>query len=461
LIPPVILYRGTLVSQSPLMIGEGNAESLVDLNECRRDGSGFPVIPGSALAGVFFEELAWLRSELHAAKEDFWEGLSGKLPDQRLVLEKAHAEDKPNSESNASSLEGRSALRFASAPLLREANQELSQWLDVRDRIKLDPRLGTVADEGNKFAQRHVIAGARFAFELEIETSYLKGGKEKKAANLKLLEQVLVNWREGFWAGGSIGAGNGWLRLDGLERWAVDAKTYPLFLEATDPFEVNDPATFSSLAGTALPRYVLLPIQITIESEPDEDLWGWDFLQLHQGENSAFASRVDAPFYTCRLHYPRDLVPGLEGNKAFGDHYTLPGSSLRGAMRAFLSHWLPEAEIKRIFGEIAGDDSGRRGLIRVRDAYGPQVEDKPWIIVGHAEDEFTAGTFDSALFEYQPLLNGTFHGMIAVPEADQALIALLDDVFFPAADQRLIALGHGGGHAKWKVVPTQDGEVKS
>ena len=445
---PVVLYRGEILLRSPLHVGQGHLTRLEGVNAMRRDGAGKPIIPGTALAGVFFEWMEAHRQSQPKEKqrteeedqqreepEAFWQGLSGKLSDQARVLRAAHQAEGPSGTLQ----EGRSALRFASAGLMTEGGDGHAE---MRDRVALDPVTRTV-DEGKKFAQEQLAAGHRFHFHLEVETLFLNGDQP---ALLGEIEQVLLAWTRGFWLGGSSGAGNGWAQLTNLHAWHVSKDNYQAYLDAEDPFSTTEP--FQQLSGEAPARYHLLPMVLQLEPQPDEDLWGRDFLEIHHQTYGAAGHRLDAPFYSTAVIDPAGL--GLSQVENAGV-YTIPGSTLRGAMRAAMAHFAQPDQIDRWFGQISDADSGRRGLIRFRDAYGPPKQEEPWSLAGHAEDEFTAGTFDQALYNRQPLLEGVFTGSLAVPtQGAEDFLDILKTQFAPAAARRAFSLGHGGGRPRWE-----------
>lgn len=443
---PIVLYRGEILLQTPLHVGMGHLERLEGTNAIRRDGAGHPIIPGTALAGLFFEWMEANRQD-HQKNETHWQGLSGKLRDQEQVLKASHQTDETERQADQPLQEGRSALRFAAATLIGS-----HQSIEIRDRIKRDPETRTV-EESKKFAQEQVSTGQRFTFYLDVETLFLHGDKN---ALLAEIEQVLMDWTHGFWIGGSSGAGNGWAKLTQLASWHVDARTYEDYLGAEDPFA--HPEHFAAMAGNVNERFQLIPMRLRIEPDTDEDVWGRDFLELQHQSFSAVDPSSDAPFYTTRVLTPEAL--SLSTNRG-GLVYTIPGSSLRGALRAALVNFAKPGEIDRWFGRISDADGGHRGLIRLRDAYGPPKADQPWTLTGHAEDELTASTFGQALYSRQPLLEGTFEGCLAVPaEGAEDFLAVMQHHFAPAAERRAFSLGHGAGRPRWEFDwPEKEGEA--
>ncbi|MBF0240060.1 MAG: hypothetical protein HQM12_20350 [SAR324 cluster bacterium] len=454
-----ILYQGTLVAESPLLIAQGKPEGLTGIMELRTDGSDCPVIPGTSLAGVFFEDLEWQQGKMSPSPHEHFQGLSGKL-------------------SRSREEDSRSALIFASSPLQAQG-KSLAHWRCVRDRIRMDEETRTVA-EGAKFAQWQLITGSRFEFQLEIEPEFLNA--EAREERLQEIEQVLLRWQNhGFFLGHSSGSGNGWMRLENLQKWEVTASSYQNYLQG-DPFEMR--SLFQSLSSEGVQgstRFNYLPYEVNLQ--PDSSAWGLDFVEIHQGSQYSLLSEMDAPFYSEKYFVS-------EPSMNFQEYYILPGSSLRGAMRSFLRDYYPTEWIHWWFG--AEKDSkqdnnashARRGWLRFRDARGPRVPKQSWLVHAHAEDEFTASTYESGLFDHCPLVEAVFEGRLAYPkdfeatlikepgkktekteaakkafdEAKKAFEELpkVLDFFFQQAGKRRVVLGGGGGHPSWKRTETQE-----
>ncbi|MBF0121098.1 MAG: hypothetical protein HQK79_19885 [Desulfobacterales bacterium] len=479
-IPIIRLYHGQIEIKTPLCIGAGNPEGLEGVAQIFRDGRGEGIIPGKTISGVFFEDLEWFQNIEWLQDKDIntdiflksWMGLSGKLSRQRLL-----------NEHN----KGRSALRFASAPITTSNSK-----YGVRDRIRLNSATRTVDDKA-KFAQEQVIAGTCFDFELEIEIMFLfpqssdQTVKDELRDNLRIkilsqIEQVLKKWMtEGFFLGGSSSAGNGWALLCDLKKWDVKNDTYDDFLALKTNHYIpvlNESSIYQ--------RDVSIKFEITLNN--DNSNWGLDFIEIHQGDQYAFTSELDAPFYT-----EWQINNNNSSDRNCEEYFIIPGSSLRGAMRAFLSSYFPEKYIDLWFGKALLGDEGSRSLIRIRDAKGETVKSSEKLIVrSHAEDEFIGSTFESSLFDHCPLLKGSFSGemrypsiyinnfhntdredwfswafkMLHLEEAGfsknkdnwikDALLELPNalNFFFEQAGKNRVCLGHGGGHAKWVIKKT-------
>lgn len=447
-IPSLIIYTGTLLIQSPLFIGMGSAEGITGTAPLRTDGRGNPIIPGTALAGVFFEDLHPILEQMALNPRKHWLSLTGKFYEARDMDE---------------GLPGRSALRFDSALLSEELlDMPVHDLIEVRDRIALDPVTRTASDEeGNKFSQQQLIVGCRFSFQLTIETEFFyssKAGKLDDSTIQKVLDGidgVLQHWTEDcFWLGNSSGAGNGWLQLEGLQKRAVqNEKDYRHFLE-NDILKVGEFPLKKDVQKSM--AWKTLDFEIEINPKTQEDTWGLDFLSIQQGDQGRFLSPHDAPFY-------RGYFLENSENPSIQEHYVIPGSSMRGAMRAFLSNHYPKASIESWFGtaksnnEKKSKNGGNPGKIRFRDAKGAvaQKSAEEWVVHAHAEDEFTASTYGSSLFDFSPLLTGVFKAQLSYTthgleesEAKQWEEALI--LFFQYASSKHVSLGHGGGHVAWQ-----------
>lgn len=439
-VPPVVLYKGILFAETPLVVGVGHPLRLTGVNEIRRDGRGTPIIPGTALAGVFFEAI----DSQAQAYAGHWLGLSGKMSGQKDAMLRGHTSNRNTTEEGLF-LEGRSALRFGSAPLKLPTGSHLSRFLEIRDRVVLDADTRTVPSGGNKFVQRQVVAGARFEFTLEIETAFLFENKNSginRRTLLEWIENVLTRWSEGFFVGGSSGAGNGWLQLEDLTCWKPDKSTYLAFVGTDDPFGPETKSYFKPIVTQSKPEFTEILFVISVGQA--EDGWGVDFVGIGHGNLAMLKDDVQKPIYRCH-------APGPDSKPA--ECFVLPGSSLRGAVRAALSQFYPEKDIVEWFGEITHAGGGRRGAFRISDAVGPPVKDSRGVLTlhGRAEDEWTCETYESALYSQQLMVEAEFRGKIRIPKGADALLTALQDYFFPLAEGGAVGLGHGGGRPKWRA----------
>ncbi|MBQ9275941.1 MAG: hypothetical protein IJ228_14150 [Succinivibrio sp.] len=431
----MLIARMVLECQTPLHCGGG--EDLLQDSPVVRDGYGFWRIQGSSIAGA-------LRSELAAKDKDAATRMFGSMEDN---------ERRPSlvwcSDGVLLDYDGQEAWRKEFAGRRVEINTRAV----VRDHVRLDELRG-VAVRGGKFDEELVPKGARFAVELkydgwdlegayddrqdiEEERSDRKARAEQFASDRRYFLELCSKLRYGLITiGGKRVSGFGRVKCpgrdkfqlrefnlqssDGMLQW-LSLQQGVSFAEGVGAVVDPDPAADTSDCSMAdntvslsIDKAVLItqgPILVGGINEKSED---------SQSDIKCMRTPV----------FDYDAPDGQQkGNSAGSNHmswrYTIPGSSLRGALRHRLHDIAailmsadknagsvgetgnPEDPHKKvmdflggIFGTVKGD--GSCGKVEIEDIY-LRSGVKSQQVQHVALDRFTGGALDGALFDERPV----------------------------------------------------------
>lgn len=452
-----IYYRADLALESALHVGNPGAEAPFGTTPCRLDSHGVPYLPGSSLAGRWIATADRLFSDFRS-KAEF---LTGKFqPRSRTKV------------SKSSRLSVRSAY-----PLSRDGNGLASSaeqlhpaLLTPRDRVAVDPALGTARDE-MKFSQWEVSTGARFRLLMELDLEDWGSAKlEPKERDLWIsnVETVLGQWSLFGRLGGHSGVGNGWFRICNVERFELCAESLDRFLNMRDLRTDAPPGAWSRIHPETRLASVskdLRPLgfQIKAIAGPDASGFGWNSILIRGGEFWQHQTGMDAPSIRRRR---------IEwGTPSTMEEFYVPGSSVRGAVKALMRK-LPRGDsdsdrsthrqgLLALFGEAAGEGRGRAGCA----LFGDLAADSSVTSIlfhRHAEDEFTAGVLGTQLFDEESLVEGAVGGWVICDSAraeDRAWFKALRDALAQAAQCGLLSIGAGGSTPQWTISELRDGNT--
>lgn len=439
-----VVITAELVLDSPLHIGAGG-DSNRGAEPVVRDRSGYPVLPGSSLAGVFFEHAARLVKAKtdNAGAAALFKRLTGR--DRSLV-----AEDEFTA----------SILKFRSAPLVDKILFDAPP-VHVRDGVRIDDKTRT-AEDGGKHSLEVVPPGLRFAFTLEAEL----GGVDERDSDELFDILYAVVWRDfGERRLGTLGKGaargTGWFHLEHLESAAVDSSdSLRTYLDADDAREwVEKEVRFSVLGKdkgkSTLPDADVAVFDVMVSVLPD-----WPVLVRESPELGYLdESQADQVFVR---------IPQWSKNSsrwAVKLKPVIPGGSLRGALRAFVerldgSRASSDAKtLRQLFPGDGKDENASRLL--VKDAALEVEEIKVKVVERLALDEFTRGVFGSGKFSEEPMFfEGTFKGRMIIESPKEgekeALVKLVNS--WGARDCGLIPIGAHGAPAEWKIEEVSHGQ---
>ena len=441
------LFVGTLVQESFLSVGgRDDPNSGIDSTFCL-DGQDRPTLRGSGLAGAL---IATLR-RIQAVPLSISGAQNGRQPSVWRCFN-SHPRTNPQAV--------------------------------VRQHVAIDARTGAAAT-GMLFDVETLPPGTRWPFLLEVDAS-----RDPDAASLA--RQVLGHWAAGrCLLGREVARGLGWMRLkdckehvlttEHLDRWpsARAAGDYPGYIAAQFP----ELARALEPVASPLPGWFEISGTLTSgEYRPTwhgdrETVWGLDSLSI-----GGHASEELATDWSDRFLAPDGL---LSPAKAFDPDFTvvthiasgddkaserlpyIPGSSLRGPLRHALARllraqgnvdedtWPPL--VRALFGTTE-----KSAKLLIQDAFpDPDSELRLAWFQHHAEDEFTASTYESSKFDRVAVMQGRFRWRMILEETGQesdkeqvALRQALSD-FLTLAQNGQIGIGggqwRGHGWLRWQV----------
>ncbi len=375
------IARFILQTKTPLHCGGGSDPSLDQ--PVNRDSYGLWRIQGSSVAGI-------LRSYIKDAEPELEDILFG------------------HQNRNFSSLDQSASLVWCSDASLLDfdddfAFKKIASGKDigfgvgpfVRDHVNIDLEKGTATD-GGKYDEEIVPPGVKFAIELKLDGWNEELSADKSDAFLKLcsaIKQGLITF------GGKTVSGYGKVvctyaevkelnlkNKDDLETY-LNLSDSPVFADneghSVELLKVDD---FSSKNGSLYTGKLVLPL---VSNGP-----------ILVGGTNTKDSEVDM---VCLMTPILD-----EKKKDYIYKYTIPGSSLRGAIRHRVFDILKALnkdneqndELNSIFGSVSGKN-GSAGHIKCSDIY---IDvDKAQHVQHVAIDRFTGGAIDGALFDEAPV----------------------------------------------------------
>lgn len=355
----------------------------------------------------------------------------------------------------------------------------------VRQHVAIDARTGAAAT-GMLFDVETLPPGTRWPFLLEVDTS-----RDPEAADLA--RQVLGHWTAGrCLLGREAARGLGWLHLEHgreyvltsehLEQWpcACDAHEYPGYIAA----QFQAFARPIEPAATPLPDWCEISGTLTAgEYKPNwhgdgEAVWGLDSLSIggHASEELA-ANEELVTAWSDRFLSPDGLAnPGTGFDPDFAVVTCerlpyIPGSSLRGPLRHALARLLRARGetgedkdddpplVKALFGTI----KERSAKLLIQDAFPDLAAELrlAWF-QHHAEDEFTASTYDSGKFDRMAVMQGCFRWRMVLEDADEEERQALRELLM-LAENGWIGIGggqwRGHGWLHWQIDRFGDEEI--
>lgn len=445
------LARVTLELRSPLTIGTGRGNDLVDAI-CVTDANGLPTVPGSSLAGVL--RAAVSATDEHEARRLFGhqERLSGATSLVEVSWAHAHnAGDRPVSAAPRTHAAGADpVLAFLQAGI-------------VRDHVRID-ELGVV-DKAGKFDQGLVPKGARFTFELIVHGTSAERARSDLERLLALLAaggvRLGAKSRAGF---GEIELVRALVRTFDLTRPAD--RTAWLALPRALSSDVAGLENWGPAKSGAAPGIALTLVA--------RDLWMFgtgrpvrDEHRLKVGKDEKAHDKVPVTERSIRWNGGRGTVlSDAEGE------VLVPASGVKGALRhRALFHarrragaWAgdapnpaPDEAIDTLFGSAKEEDERRgRGCVllsevRLAPAHAPSTP------LQHVSiDRFTQAPMDGLLFSEAPVSGGSFTLRLSLTSkapAGLGIEALLDAIEDLARGRLALGAGSSRGHGYFEAAP--------
>ncbi|HNZ26288.1 MAG TPA: RAMP superfamily CRISPR-associated protein [Spirochaetota bacterium] len=411
-----IIYKLKLNLKTALHIGVGEI-SPTGAGNIFKNGLGEFVIPGTSIAGLFFDTLENIYGE--TIKTD-------KLY-RKLTLR--NIDDSKKNDFEASFLIFRSAIL--------QPNED-GIVKKVRDRVKINSKVKS-AEDGAKFSNWEITPDNLNPIELEIELDNIsKSYKEKLSLTNKEVEKidkwvydVSGSWeKEGITFGGFCSNGNGWAEL-------IDAQCCKITTFEQYKNYLDDKLDFVKMETTeAAKLYDTYKVEIVIDDEPEQ--YGTNSLLIKGGDShtSIVGNLADGIFINT-------------GSKIF-----IPGSSLKGALNFFMKKYF--REIYNEWEDFTGQNKENAGNLLIEDLYPDNnfKRENLILIEMHSECEFTRAVINK--FNEERAFYTTFSGKIRIrknlklyKEAPQK-IKDIDFISYikQGCENGLISLGSGGCYPK-------------
>lgn len=436
------LFVGTLVQESFLSVGGvDDPDTMVDSPFCL-DGQGRPILRGTGLAGAL---IATLRRCLGSAGPG-----TGKVPD-----------------TITGSKDGRtpSVWRFFNGHLIAEVTPA------YRQHVAIDERTGAAAT-GALFSVATLPPETRWTFLLEVDTA-----RDRDAA--EHARTALGHWVAGrCLLGREVARGLGWLRLENLHEYCLtqdrDVDRWP-DSKRSEQYRDCIEEVFSEqrrpVDAANMPPPGWIEITGSVTAGAQNDGYGIDSLSIGGHASEELAADWDERYLApdgltkdkARALFDPDFavvtMPSPEKGGRIRRTPYIPGSSLRGPLRHALTRLLrARAQDTTTVAETLFGTPERSAKLLIRDALPDQSAGAPEIQLGllmhHAEDEFTAGAYGSALFNRVAVMQGRFGFKMVVEDAtDPEMRALKELLKLAKAGQIGIGGGQWRGHGwlQWEI----------
>ncbi len=325
-----------------------------------------------------------------------------------------------------------------------------------------------------------VLAGTRWQLSFRVDWSYVTNDDEGREAEGILGHVLAQHWSRGrCWLGGGAARGLGWCHIEELRAYRFDEASYEAWVKSG---RTQLPPALGNVPEVSPTRswcFRTLDVEVSFgeyRPEPDQAAWGLDMLAMgpHDAERVA-QPKGDGAWAKPAWAVKAETPVSLSTDRAIlmdGDRPLLPGASVRGPLRHAFSRaeraagrvvqdpHVPQRDVgaEDVAGQAFGTVS-RSSRILIRDARA----EADWAAAKlhmHAEDEFSAGSYDSAKRDAVRVLKGVFPVRVviegATPDEVQPLVALIDRNIALGALGHLPVGGHktrGAGYGLWHAKP--------
>lgn len=412
-----IVYNLEFLIETALHIGSGILSPETGAGTIVQNGMGEYYIPGTTLAGLFFERLYHLNKQ---NEDDIYKTLIGKVEIE-------------GSENKKTFYIG-STLVFRSS-IIKEPE------LMIRDRVKINRKLRT-AEYESKFSvwqinphihKEPLIIKAICEIDLSsfvIDNLRQSGNIQKKidpSIAITTVENVFNSWnKEGLFIGGYSSSGMGWAKLKSATK---DGETI-----LQDEIKRKLPSVFKTW-------------DIILEVNKESDDYGTNGLLIRGGDeqisfryNEWKNNITQSPI--SEINPQIDAVFMHDGKQLF-----IPGSSLKGAISFCLDKYGKIEWLKNLLGQEKSDVGGK---VFFKDLYPTNYKPEHLLTIErHAEDEFTRAILGTSKFNEECLFNTTFEGQIRCYANDEKevgnMIAFIKE---DLCEKRVISIGAGSCYPK-------------
>jgi CRISPR/Cas system CSM-associated protein Csm3 (group 7 of RAMP superfamily) len=433
----LIVFKATLHQDSALSTGgliakasaQGYAPAMTD-HPFMRDGKNRLVLRGSGLAGALIATARQL-------------GYTTKALENLGILDTPTNHGDEHKQKRLAQRQHFSGSRWQvlNAHLVTDTHETM-----LRQGVAIQHDTSTAA-QGALYDSETLPAGTQWSFTVEC---VMLGNSDHAKESLALLKAVLERWENGQAKfGASVARGLGWLTLTDCQAYGIK-KTAPypnrLTIGGKEPeaFEIQFKKALINWQGYSLNPIDKKPNTIRISGkiivgELSDDTWGLDtfasgshiqsFHQSNDTWQNYFSKAENEGQAKTDSDHRLPMTKTCDGKLV----PFIPGGSIRGVLRHAFSRWYQlqgesiydpskkydaikenkEARdpVELLFGDHPHRHAqkGQSSALLVRDAYLEKNSNwKAVVLEHHAEDEFTASTFESAKFDRQVLLKGTF-----------------------------------------------------
>ncbi|MCK4358505.1 MAG: hypothetical protein KAW92_07145 [Candidatus Cloacimonetes bacterium] len=352
-------YKFEMKLKTALHIGIGE-ESPIGAAKIYQNGAGEYCIPGTTIAGIFFDTLANI------------------LPDKIIKNKKLWLKCTQNEKDN-----------FYGSPLIFRTSilgSKNDLIIQIRDRVKINNETKT-AEYGAKFSYWE-IEPENVTFDIDIyidrlSIRHISNPEHKILENW--IEAVAYSWqKEGILIGAFSSSGNGWAKLINIKK------------ENKEINNLNKPEHYKDIF-----KHYTLEIKIGDE----KDSYGTNALLIKGGDSHE--SIID-----------NRVIDGVFINT--GKRVFIPGSSVKGAFSFFMEKY-GEPDWAKLLGKDEKDNPIEyAGDFFVQDLFPIDYNDNHIIqIERHAEDEFTRAVFGTSKFNEERLFHTKFKGKVLIRKNDR------------------------------------------
>jgi CRISPR/Cas system CSM-associated protein Csm3 (group 7 of RAMP superfamily) len=419
------LFLGTLIQDSALSVSGLDRPSAADRPFTVCDG--IPVLPGRGLKGA----------AVAMARRFFKEPLPSAVTEactKRTELQ-------------------RSAWEFRNA---RPLDLGGGAALPLRAGVGLLHRTSARA-KGVLYDREVVPAGTQWGLQIAVDWTY--AGAEGETVEGILGYILARHWTEGrCWLGGDVARGLGWFHLEALRAYRLEQEQHRDWVAAGRSIDRMNRAPEICEIPFSEPtrswRFRTLDLKIRFgeyKPHPEQQAWGLDMLAIAPHSADLALQVAGSGTWASPQWASAPLSDAVSTDRALlmeRDAPVLPGSSLRGALRAEFSRRSNAAgaavqDPHLIQGAVGADDPAARIFGSAERSSSVLICDShasgAWYAAKlhmHAEDEFSAGSYGSAKRDAVRLLKGEFPVRIVVEGAtSDEVVALTDEL------DHLIALG--------------------
>jgi CRISPR/Cas system CSM-associated protein Csm3 (group 7 of RAMP superfamily) len=437
----------TLECQTPLSIKANESDLTID-TRLVRDVNGYPILPGTSIAGV-----------LRSVAEDIYKTEDSSLVAKLFGQASNKESDSPSQiqvsfgfvhNTNNQPIVGLDMNAIQSDDPMSSTLKDLMPIM--RDQVALN-EYGTAAKSA-KMDRTAVPKGTRFSFELNWATD-----QENEQQ-----WQDILSWlnHPSFRIGGLTHRGFGKVKVQSIKTESYNFE-YP---EDLQKWQANHAQAFNAQNGKTEKApdgktHNFLDFSLSLQAE--------DFWRVGQGNKAIkdYEKEPDIKPYTeTIIEWPNDKA------KLKAKQVVIPASGIKGALRhRTLFHFRrlmddysdglkTEKDAKQqnsqlidLFGDISGE-TAKAGTLILDDIY---LETIPLtkVMMHNKIDRFTGGTIDGALFSEELLYGGgfTLEGQIRIKNQSKELLEAFKLALLDLAQGRL-ALGGGTtkGHGYFEAI---------